>query len=68
MLLLDALDGVSPSPWFDVDHYLVVNKDVARADIDPLLHFCKWGGLKVVPLHRNSIVSITCRTIQPWQS
>jgi GT2 family glycosyltransferase/glycosyltransferase involved in cell wall biosynthesis len=35
---------VSPSPWFDVDFYLAMNKDVARAGLDPLLHFWKWGG------------------------
>lgn len=35
---------ISPSPWFDVDFYLTLNKDVARAGFDPLLHFLKWGG------------------------
>ncbi len=37
---------ISPSPWFDVDFYLAVNKDVARAGLDPLLHFVRWGGLE----------------------
>ena len=35
---------ISPSPWIDVDYYLRRNKDVARAGMDPLLHFWKWGG------------------------
>lgn len=37
---------ISPSPWFDVDFYLAVNKDVARAGFDPLFHYIKWGGLE----------------------
>ncbi len=35
---------ISPSPWFDIDFYLAVNKDVARAGFDPLHHFLNWGG------------------------
>ncbi|POZ51990.1 glycosyltransferase [Methylovulum psychrotolerans] len=34
----------SPSAWFDLDFYLVNNKDVARTDNDPLIHYLKWGG------------------------
>jgi GT2 family glycosyltransferase len=35
---------ISPSPWFDIDFYLAINKDVARAGFDPLHHFLNWGG------------------------
>ena len=37
---------ISPSPWFDVDFYLALNKDVARAGFDPLHHYLKWGGVE----------------------
>lgn len=37
---------LSPSPWFDVDFYLTLNKDVARAGLDPLIHYTRWGGLE----------------------
>ena len=37
---------ISPSPWFDVDFYLALNKDVARAGYDPLHHYLKWGGVE----------------------
>ena len=37
---------ISPSPWFDVDYYLALNKDVARAGFDPLHHYLRWGGIE----------------------
>ena len=37
---------ISPSPWFDIDFYLALNKDVARAGFDPLHHYLKWGGIE----------------------
>ena len=44
--MLDVIRRISPSPWIDVDYYLRRNKDVARAGVDPLLHFWKWGGIE----------------------
>lgn len=37
---------ISPSPWFDLDFYLKNNKDVARANVEPLFHFIMWGGME----------------------
>ena len=37
---------ISPSPWFDVNYYLALNKDVARAGFDPLHHYLRWGGIE----------------------
>lgn len=36
----------SPSAWFDMRHYLSLNKDVARSGLDPLLHYIQRGGLE----------------------
>jgi len=33
----------SPTPWFDVEYYLRSNPDVARAGMDPLVHFQRYG-------------------------
>jgi len=37
---------ISPSPWFDVAYYLALNKDVARASLDPLVHYVSYGGVE----------------------
>ncbi len=37
---------ISPSPWFDVSYYLARNKDVARAQMEPLRHFRDFGGFE----------------------
>jgi GT2 family glycosyltransferase/glycosyltransferase involved in cell wall biosynthesis len=37
---------ISPSPWFDVQHYLAQNKDVLRAGLEPIDHYLKHGGLE----------------------
>ncbi|MFZ2989577.1 glycosyltransferase family 2 protein, partial [Ideonella sp.] len=35
--------GLTPSPWFDSQHYLTRNRDVARLGQDPLYHFVHHG-------------------------
>lgn len=37
---------VSPSAWFDMHHYLTLNKDIARSGLDPLLHYLQQGGIE----------------------
>lgn len=36
----------SPSPWFDVNYYLTINKDVFRSGIEPIKHFLEYGGFE----------------------
>jgi len=35
---------ISPSPWFDLDYYLMHNKDVVREGCEPIYHYLTWGG------------------------
>lgn len=35
--------GLDPSPWFSTNGYLQYNQDVAKAKINPLLHFLRTG-------------------------
>jgi len=41
--LVGRFAGVSPTPLFDADYYLNSNPDVARAGLDALAHFQRWG-------------------------
>ena len=42
-LWLGARLGRNPGPKFDTRLYLDLNKDVARAKLNPLLHYVRWG-------------------------
>ena len=35
--------GISPSQHFDSQHYLTANADVAKAGLNPLVHYLKFG-------------------------
>ena len=42
-LWLGARLGRNPGPKFDTRLYLDLNEDVARAGVNPLLHYVRWG-------------------------
>ncbi|MBK3426722.1 hypothetical protein HPY25_33150, partial [Methylobacterium sp. IIF4SW-B5] len=39
-------EGRDPSKAFDTTAYLAANGDVARAKVDPMLHYLQYGALE----------------------
>ena len=42
-LLIGGFEGRNPGPDFDSAYYLATHTDVAQSDINPLIHFLKFG-------------------------
>lgn len=36
-------EGRDPAPWFSTRHYLATHSDIAKAGINPFVHFCRTG-------------------------
>lgn len=36
-------EGRDPCPWFSVEHYLSMHRDVAEAGLNPFIHYVLWG-------------------------
>ncbi|MDA4634697.1 family 2 glycosyl transferase, partial [Escherichia coli] len=42
-LSIGGSHGISPSQHFDSQYYLIANADVAKAGLNPLVHYLKFG-------------------------
>lgn len=70
-VLKGGRQGQSPSQHFDSEWYLSTYTDVAEADIDPLVHFLRYGlkeGRKFRPIQKPNVITASADYIAIRQS